>query len=283
MKIQELEVKEALHKLKRRGLPYKYDLNVYRGCSHGCIYCYAQRSHKYLKSDDFEKEIFVKTNIVETLEKALRDPGWKGDIINIGGVCDSYQHIEKDYKLMREILKIMIKYKNPIIISTKSNLILRDIDLIHELARHTYVNIALCITSCDDKVSKNVEPGASLPEDRYKALCELSKTKANTGFHVMPILPYLADDETTLERLVYWASESKVLYMLTGMLYMTGGIKKTYMDFINEKYPEYYEAYKKLYPRGGADKEYKSKVHTFIKKMRNKYNVNNSYAKYLPK
>lgn len=283
MKFKEIEIKEALYKLNRRGLPYKYDLNIYRGCSHGCKYCYAEKSHKYLQSDDFQKEIFVKTNIVEALDKTLSSPNWSGDIINIGGVCDSYQHAEKKYGLMPEILKVMIKHKNPIIISTKSDLILRDIDLIDELARHTYVNIAFCITSCDDKVSKNVEPGASLPVDRYKALCQFSKTKANTGLHVMPILPYLADDEGTLERLVQWASESEASYMLTGVLYMTGGIKKRYMSFIGERYPEYYDDYSQLYPRGGADKEYKTRIHSFLKKMREKYQVNNSYAKYLPK
>jgi len=278
-----MKVNEALHKLKRRGLPYKYDLNIYRGCSHGCKYCYAEKSHEYLQSQSFDKEIFVKTNIVEALERTLSSPNWDGDIINIGGVCDSYQHAEKEYKLMPEVLKIMIKYKNPIIISTKSDLILRDIDLIDELARYTYVNIAFCITSYDSRVSKSVEPGASIPKDRYKALCELSRTKAYTGLHTMPIIPYLADDEDSLEKLVSLAAESKASYMLTGVLYLTGDIKKRYLSFIKDEYPQYYEDYIRLYPRGGANKEYKTNIHGFLKKMRSKYNVNNSYAKYLPK
>lgn len=283
MKAIEIEAKSALHKLKRRGLPYKYDLNIYRGCSHGCKYCYGESSHKYLGNTDFNKEIYVKSNIIEVLERELYSSKWKGDIINIGGVCDSYQSIENNYKLMRDILKLMIKYKNPIIISTKSNLILRDLDLIDELAKHTYVNIALCITSSNDDVSKKVEPGASLPVERFRALSEISKTKANTALHMMPILPFLADDEDTLETLVKWAKESEVDYMLTGMLYLTGGIKKRYLSFIKEDYPKYYVPYCRLYPKGGADKDYKSKIHGFLAEMRKKYNVNNKYSKSLPK
>ncbi|MTI65374.1 MAG: radical SAM protein [Firmicutes bacterium] len=281
--IVENKAKSALHKLKRRSLPYKYDLNVYRGCSHGCKYCYAESSHKYLTKKNFNKDIYVKSNISDILEKELSSPNWNNEIINIGGVCDSYQNIEKDYQLMREILKLMIKYKNPVIISTKSNLILRDLDLIDKLANLTYVNIAMCITSSNSNVSKRVEPGASLPKERYKALCEISKSKAFTGFHLMPILPFLADDKDSLETLVKWASQAKADYMLTGMLYLTGGIKKRYLSFIKDTYPEYLESYSTLYPKGGANKDYKSKIHNFLKSMRNKYNVNNSYSIFLPK
>lgn len=217
------------------------------------------------------------------MDKELSAKGWQKDIINIGGVCDSYQQVEEENKLMRDVLKVMIKHKNPVIISTKSDLILRDLDLIDTLAKDTYVNIAFSITSCNPKLASLLEPGASLPENRYKALSEIAKTNANTGFHLMPILPVIADDEETLEQLVFWAAEAKVDYMLSGMLYLTGGIKKRYFSFIKEEYPDLLEAYKKLYPKGGADKTYKSKIHTFLGNMRKKYNVNNNYSKFLPK
>ena len=110
----------------------------------------------------------MKTNIAEVWEATLRAPNGNGDIINIGGICDSYQPAERHYKQMPEILKLKVGYKNPIIISTKSDSILRDIDLIEELARHTYVHI---ITTRRNVVSKMVEPDASSPADRYKALC----------------------------------------------------------------------------------------------------------------
>ena len=269
----EIEVKQALHPLKRRGLPYNYDLNIYRGCGHNCQYCYAKKSHQYLQSSNLAEEVFVKVNIANLLDRQLSVSTWKGETINLGGVCDSYQPIEATYQLMPEVLKVLIKHKNPIVISTKSDLILRDIALIEELAHHTTVQIAMCITSINDEVSKNVEPGASLPVDRLKALTELSKTKAITGLHTFPILPFLADDEETLETLVRWTAESNASYMMPAMLYMTGGIKKNYMTFIKSIYPKHYADYLRIYQKGSADKEYKSKIHGCIKRMREKYHV----------
>ena len=126
----------ALTELKRK-VPYGWDLNIYRGCQHGCKYCYAMYSHKYLNSEEFFTDIHVKTNIVDELEKELKRNSWKRDVINIGGVTDSYQPAEAKYLLMPEILKLLIKDKTPAIISTKSKLILRDYDLIDKLSRIT--------------------------------------------------------------------------------------------------------------------------------------------------
>ncbi|MFZ2537550.1 MAG: radical SAM protein, partial [Oscillospiraceae bacterium] len=136
---KEITCESALNKLKRQ-IPYGWDLNIYRGCAHGCKYCYAMYSHKYLDSGGFFDDIYVKTNIVEQLEKELSAPSWKREIINIGGVTDSYQSAEATYKIMPEILKLLIKYKTPAIISTKSTLVLRDYDLIDELSQITYIN-----------------------------------------------------------------------------------------------------------------------------------------------
>lgn len=278
----EIMAKDALHRLKRRGLPYNYDLNIYRGCSHGCKYCYARKNHDYHGKSSFNEDIFVKVNIVETLEKALRSNNWNKEIINIGGVCDSYQNCESDYRLMPDILKLMIKYKNPVVISTKSDLILRDIELIDELASHTYVNIAFSISNSDPELSKKVEPGASLPEERFHALEDLGKTKAFTGLHMMPILPLLADGENNLRTIVEWADRSVVSYMLTGMLYMTGAIRKNYLNFIEKEYPKLIEEYKKLYKYGAANKEYKTKILTMLAELQKEYSVNNNYSKFLP-
>ncbi len=282
MKYREICANKALHPLQRKGLPYRFDLNIYRGCSHGCQYCYGPGKKHPAGAGGFSREGFVKTNIAEVLEKELRAPGWKGDIINIGGVCDSYQEGEKKYGLMRGILEVMIEYKNPVIISTKSDLILRDLDLIHELGKRTYVNIALCITTGASELSKRVEPGAAAPIDRFHALKETGKTAAHTGFHFMPIIPFLADDKENLEKMVKWAAEARVDYMLTGMLYLTGGIRRRFLTFIEENFPDLGEKFISLYPRGGADKGYKAEVHGFLAEMRKKYGVSNNYARLLP-
>lgn len=144
MKYQKINVKQALNKTSGK-YPYRWDLNIYRGCYHRCHYCYALYSHRYLSDESFFETIFIKENIVEVLEKQLQAKSWKKEAINIGSVCDSYQPIEAETKLMRDVLKLMIKYKNPIVISTKSTLILRDLDLIEELANITHVSIAVTI------------------------------------------------------------------------------------------------------------------------------------------
>lgn len=282
MSCKEIIVKEALHKLSRRGLPYEYDLNIYRGCSHNCKYCYAVKSHKYLGDIDFNKDIVVKTNIAEALDEQLSKNILK-KTINLGGVCDSYQHIEKDYKLMRDVLKVLIKHKNPIVVSTKSNLITRDLDLYEELAYYTDVYIGICITSCDEILSKTIEKGASLPLERFNALKEVAKTKSITGLHVMPILPFLADDEKTLENLVMYAKNAKVNYMLTGILYLTGEIKRRYLNYIKQYYPKHLISYQHLYKNGSADKKYKTRIHTTLKEARRKYGVKSLNEFYLAK
>lgn len=279
---QDYKCKEALYQLKRKGLPYSFDLNIYRGCSHNCQYCYARKSHKYLNSKKYESDIFVKTNISEVLEKELKRGKTGGKLINIGGVCDSYQPAEKKFKLMPDILKILIKYKQPVIISTKSDLILRDIELIDQLAHHAWVNITVTITSENDDISSIVEPGANLPEARWNILQAFSKTKASTGFHFFPILPFLSDDKTSMEKMVKQASEVKVDYMLSGILYLSGGIKDRYFSFIQREFPEYYSDYVLLYPKGKAIPDYKRKIHSFLGRMREKYGVNAQYSKIIP-
>ncbi|WP_373276630.1 SPL family radical SAM protein, partial [Clostridioides difficile] len=125
---------------------------------HGCKYCYAIYSHKYINSNNYFEEIYVKTNIVEKLERQLKSSKWKKEVINIGGVTDSYQPIEADYKIMPEILNLLIKYKTPAIISTKSDLILRDYDLIDKLSRITYINVASTITTVNEDTQRLIEP-----------------------------------------------------------------------------------------------------------------------------
>jgi len=279
---RDYKCKQALYQLKHKGLPYSFDLNIYRGCYHNCQYCYARKSHQYLNSKEFESEIFVKKNICEVLEKELKKGKTGGKFINIGGVCDSYQPAEEKYVLMPDILRILIKYRQPVIISTKSDLILRDIELINRLAHHAWVNIAVTITSDNKCISSKVEPGASNPEDRWKVLKAFKKTKVSTGFHFFPILPFLSDDEKTMESMVKKASEVKADYMLSGILYLSGEIKEKYFHFIAREFPKYYAEYVKLYPHGRANLEYKSRIHYFLGKMRKKYGVNAQYSKIIP-
>lgn len=276
--IELIQCDSALNKLKRK-IPYGWDLNIYRGCMHGCRYCFAQYTHKYLEKDDFYNNIVVKENIVEKLEEELRRPSWKREIVNLGGVTDSYQPIEEQQKLMPEILKLLIKYKTPAIISTKSDLVLRDFDLIDELSRITYINVAATITTMDESIREKLEPGGVTSQRRFAMLKEFRKTNASIGLHVMPIIPYLTDNEENFDRLFYHAHDCKVDYALPGTLYLRGKTRGVFFNFIQTSYPDLYEPLCTLYKKGGAGQEYKTQLYEMVNKLRNKYNLSGSYTK----
>lgn len=273
---KEITCDKALNKLKRK-LPYSWDLNIYRGCQHGCKYCYAVYSHKYIGANTFFNDIYVKTNIIEILEKQLRHSSWKREVINIGGVTDSYQPAEAYYKLMPEVLKLLIKYKTPAIISTKSDLILRDYDLINELSKITYVNVAATITTMDESLRKLIEPGAVDSYKRFEMLKTFRKTNASVGLHVMPIIPYLTDNFENINSLFSKAKESDVDYVLPGTLYLRGETRGVFFEFIKTQFPYLYNDLSELYKTGGADKNYKNKLYKMVNGLREKYNLSSSY------
>lgn len=268
----------ACNKLKRK-IPFAWDLNIYRGCEHGCKYCYAMYSHQYLDSEQYFDDIYIKTNIVELLEQQLGSPSWKREVINIGGVTDSYQPIEAQYKLMPDILRLLIKYKTPCIISTKSDLILRDYDLIAELANITYVNVAATITCMDENIREKLEPNGVQSLKRFAMLKEYAKTNASTGLHFMPIIPYLTDNRENVDHLYAHASESKVDYVLPGTLYLRGKTRTVFFDFIKEEFSGIYEPLQAIYIKGGASIEYKDKLYLMVNELKAKYNLSSSYSK----
>lgn len=268
----------ALTKLKRK-IPYGWDLNIYRGCQHGCEYCYAMYSHEYLGANSFTEEIFIKENIIDELEKELSSEGWIREVINLGGVTDSYQPAEAKFKLMPEILKLLIKYKTPAIISTKSSLVLRDYDLIDELSRITYINIAATITTADEGIRSLIEPGADSSENRFHMLKEFRKTNASIGLHLMPIIPYITDSRENLESILNSAAQVKVDYALPGTLYLRGATRKCFFDFIENKMPDKLSSLKSLYKTGGAGEEYKNQLYITVNQLRDYYELSSSYMK----
>lgn len=292
-----IQTKSALHKLAKKRLPYDWDLNIYRGCIHRCVYCYALYSHQYLieretrslskqsfnrdqvSDTSFFEKIYVKDNIAEILDKEFSAPKWKGEIVNIGGVTDSYQKCEADYKIMRDVLNVFIKHKNPLIISTKSDLILRDIDLLSELAKHTYVNVAVTITTVDDNLQKLIEPNAKPSELRFKVLKELGQTEVSTGLHMMPILPFITDSRENIEEVFRRGKEANVNYVLTGTLNLVGHTRENYLNFIKNNFNQLYPKYLELYKNWLAKKEYNASVYPMIHELKRKYGLAGNYMK----
>lgn len=278
--VHPIQCKQAFRKLKKHIGPYQYDMNIYRGCAHRCSYCYALYSQRYMQKEDFYHDIFVKENIADVLQQQLASPHWNKEIISIGTVCDSYQPIEADLQMMRKVLPLFIRYRTPIIISTKSDLILRDLDLIKELAEVTYVNIAATITTMDEDKAAIMEAGAVSPARRAEMLRIFhEETKASVGMHVMPILPYLSDDDQSFHQLFACAKEIGVDYALFGPLNLIGDTRTSFFGMLQQHYPHLVVPYQQLFRSGRLDKTYLSSMYQRLHPLRKQYGISGDYMK----
>ncbi|MEO7100220.1 MAG: PA0069 family radical SAM protein [Luteolibacter sp.] len=179
-------------------LSFDYGLNPYRGCEHGCAYCYARTYHEYLGFSaglDFESKIVVKSKAPELLEAALAKSSYKPGKISLSGATDCYQPIERKLQLTRRCLEVLARFRNPVVVITKNALVERDIDHLAELARHRAVAVYLSVTTLDPGLARILEPRASSPRARLKAIENLSNAGINAGVSAAPMIPGLNDSE----------------------------------------------------------------------------------------
>lgn len=177
---------------------FEASINPYRGCEHGCIYCYARPTHEYLGFSsglDFETRIMVKDRAPQLLREALSSPKWQPKVIAISGVTDCYQPVERKLKITRGCLEVLAEFRNPVGIVTKNNLVTRDIDFLSELVRHDAVVVFISITTLDTELRKIMEPRTSPPASRLAAIEALSKAGIPVGVLTAPIIPALNDHE----------------------------------------------------------------------------------------
>ena len=281
-KIHEVLCKQALHKVKGQ-FPYSWDFNAYRGCQHGCQYCYALYSHAYLNAQNYFKEYYVKTNIVEQLERQLAAKSWQHQMINLGSVTDHYQPLEKNYQLMPEIWRLLIRYQNPVAISTKSDLILRDYDLIAKLASLTYVNIAATITTMDESLRQKLEPQTASSRKRFAMLKAFRHTNAVIGVHIMPVIPYLTDSTENLAAIFQASTAIDAHYILPGLLHLRGQTKVHFFEFLRHHYPQQVGKLLQLYQTGSLDQNYKKEYRQQILALRQTYQQWDTYQTVLAK
>src|SRR4051794_7961301 len=177
---------------------FETSINPYRGCEHGCIYCFARPTHEYLGFSaglDFESRIMVKTDAPELLEAELNSPKWKPQVLVMSGVTDPYQPIERKLKITRRCLEVLAKFRNPVAFITKNRLITRDIDLLCQLAAENAAAVNVSVTSLDPKLQQILEPRTSAPAARLDAVAQLRSAGVPVGVMVAPIIPGLTDHE----------------------------------------------------------------------------------------
>lgn len=192
------ESKSILSENSSPDIPFRFSLNPYRGCSHGCSYCYARPSHEYLGFNagiDFESRIVVKRNAAQLLEAKLRSKSWVSEPIMMSGVTDCYQPAERTLELTRACLKVARDFKQPIGIVTKNALVTRDIDVLSEMAKQHQTRVAVSLTSLDQSLIRKLEPRTSAPAARLRAMQELADAGIEVTVMTAPVIPGLNDDE----------------------------------------------------------------------------------------
>ena len=270
---QPVKCKSFLHHFDKKFLPFSWGANPYRGCEHSCPYCFARYTHEYLgynSGAEFDTKILVKANAAEVLEKELSSPRWKGDIVNLGSVCDPYQPAEKKFKITQQVLEIFAKHKNPLFVGTKSNLILRDIDLLSEMAKHTTLIVYFTITTLDENIRAKIEPRAASTEERLDAVKQLSDAGVTVGILFMPIFPYLTDDFENINGVVKAVSDAGAKDLVPGVLDLRASCRNRVLSLIEEEFPELLPKYLALYRKAYAPKDYVGKIYRAVETARRK-------------
>ena len=218
---------------------FRYSINFYRGCEHGCSYCYARPLHEYLSLSaglDFESKIFVKDRAPELLKQKLLSPRWVPELILMSGATDCYQPAERQFQLARRCLEVFNQFKNPVGIITKNALITRDKDLLAELAQTRSVVVTVSITSLNPQLSLVMEPRASIPKARLKAIEALSASNIPVTVNVAPIVPGLTDSE--LPAILKAASEAGALSASYTIVRLPYSVKNVFSEWLQTHFPD---------------------------------------------
>jgi DNA repair photolyase len=250
----EVNARSAINEVpKRSRMPFRYTINPYRGCSHGCIYCFARPTHTYLDlnaREDFEREIVVKVNVPELLRAELGRPSWKGDHVALGTNTDPYQWVEGRYRLTEGIWEAMRDFSNPCSVLTKSPLLLRDKALMRELAERTDFVANLSIPTLEEKAWRATEPHTPHPRKRIEAVAELVKAGIPTGVLIAPLMPGINDSPEQVEELLGLVGEAGARSVGGVALHLRGEVKDIWFDWLRQYRPDLVPRYEELYARG---------------------------------
>src|SRR6478736_4622330 len=237
-------------------ISFDRSINPYRGCEHGCVYCFARPSHAYLGLSpglDFESKLFMKPNAAELLERELSAPGYVPKVIAIGTNTDPYQPIERRHQIMRRILEVLDRAGHPVGIVTKSALVLRDLDILTRMAQRNLVKVAISVTTLDVKLARTMEPRASTPPRRLDALRQLVKVGVPVSTLVAPVIPALNDAE--IERILDAVAETGVRHAGYVLLRLPLEVRDLFREWLVANFPDRYRHVFKLIRdmRGGKD------------------------------
>ncbi|MGO6683318.1 PA0069 family radical SAM protein [Rhizobium leguminosarum] len=254
--VQVEKPRTAITRNESPDISFDRSINPYRGCEHGCIYCFARPTHAYMGLSaglDFETKLFAKPDAAKLLERELAKPGYKVRVIAIGTNTDPYQPIEKEWRIMRGILEVLNKANHPVSIVTKSAMILRDIDILQEMAAKNLVRVGISVTTLDRKLARTMEPRAATPPRRLETIHALAEAGIQTAVMAAPLIPALNDHE--LERILESAKAAGAAEASYVILRLPLEVSPLFRDWLLQHYPDRYRHVMSLVRsmRGGKD------------------------------
>ena len=281
--IKEIDAKSILRKQKHIDSWFVscYGMNLYRGCTHNCVYCDG-RAEKYQVAGEFGREVVVKKNAIDLLRRELdpkrkRKPFKRGFVMVGGGVCDGYQPAEKTYQLTRQALQLLHDYRFPVHMLTKSTLIERDLDLLTAINQHSRALISMSFSSVDDDISAIVEPGVPSPTKRLNTLAKFKHHGFACGMFLMPVIPFITDTPEQIDKALRKAREIGLDYVIFGGMTLKDGRQKDYfMRVLEQHFPHLATEYHVIYPGGqwGAPiPGYSQSIHPVFNSLARAYTI----------
>ena len=242
---------------------FNVSVNPYRGCEHGCVYCFARPSHAYLDLSpglDFETKLFAKTNAVERLREELAKPGYVAEPMALGINTDAYQPIERRYRITREVLEVLAETKHPVSFVTKGGLIERDVDLLAQMAREHLVSVHFSITTLDNRLASKLEPRATAPHGKLRAMRTLADAGVPVGVMVAPVIPMITDHE--LEHILEAAKDHGATSAGYTLLRLPHELKDVWREWLELHYPDRAKHVMSLVQQMRGGKDYDSRFGT---------------------
>jgi DNA repair photolyase len=275
---EHVQVKSMLHHINVWFLPFRWGINTYRGCEHNCIYCNARYTHEFLQlsKDEFSCRIIVKDNAAKVLDREFSREKWKKKLtVNLSTVTDPYQPSEKEFCITRSVLEVFLKHHNALMLTTKSDLVLRDIGLLSGIAQTGFLNVVLTLPTIDEGLRKVIEPRAPSIEKRLEAIAELHEAGITVGVTAIPLLPFISDSEENLHKLIKSVADAGADYIIVDMLNFRDEAGPRVMDFLKGHSPNLIPKYKELYTATYCDKDYSNGIRKVANRIIKKYKVNN--------
>ena len=274
VRYEEIECKSALNKVG--GMAFRWSLNPYRGCVHGCHYCFARRYHAYYDlnaGDDFTGIIFVKTNVAQVLALELSRRSWSKEVVAIGTATDPYQPIEGKYRLTRGCLEAFTRWRSPISLVTKGSMIVRDADVLGELAERSACTVCFSIVTMDPEATRRLEPGTPPPIQRLRAMERLVQAGVNAGVLLAPVIPGVTDAVENLDEVARQAAAHGADFLSASILRLQDGTKEHFLEFLGRDKPELLPQYRRLYASGYAPRPLRSELERKVAAARERHGI----------